>query len=147
MKYKKFTKLEKRNNNKKKFSKAMSGEGEYIFQNNTRGDLKFPYRPNIGSIILPVNSKFKGDSYYLQFVKSNELRLIEDLNKNLEKKEENMNNQKLILDQPDIITEQGKVEHEVKNVPVQNLNEDKEDKKPEVLLNENPVSDGFIVID
>jgi hypothetical protein len=55
---------------------------------------------------------------------------------------------KLILDQPDTITEQGKVEHVVQGSPVQPLREsEKAEETKEVLLNERPVDDGFMIVE
>ena len=81
----------------------------------------------------------------------NLLRLIEEIapqNTVNEKKENNMNENKLILDQPDTVTSKGKVEHVVdENTPVQNINDnnDVDAKKADVLLNESPI-DGLEII-
>ena len=61
-------------------------------------------------------------------------------------KENNMPDQKLILDQPDTITQKGKVEHVVtKETPVQPLNDSAGAKNADVLLTENPL-DGVSII-
>lgn len=58
-----------------------------------------------------------------------------------------MSEEKLILDQPDIITEEGKVEYVVKK-DAQQLNEESApQEQKEVLLNEGPVEDGFLIVE
>jgi hypothetical protein len=58
-----------------------------------------------------------------------------------------MAEEKLILDQPDTVTQKGTVEHVVdQDVPVQKLNEADSEEQTEVLLNESPVDDGFVIV-
>ena len=58
-----------------------------------------------------------------------------------------LNEEKLILDQPDTVTHKGKVEHVVdRNTPAQRLQEQGSDEQPEILLNEGPVDDGFVIV-
>ena len=62
--------------------------------------------------------------------------------------ETTMNEEQLILDQPDTITEQGKVEHVVnETIPIQPLHEGEDEKKTDVLINEEPEDDGFIIVE
>lgn len=57
----------------------MSGEGSYLFQNNTKGDYQLP-RPTKANVRnIPHNGQFVGDSYYMSFVRSGELRLVKEL--------------------------------------------------------------------
>ena len=57
----------------------MHGEGRYLFQNNTSGEyqLSRPTSTNVRN--LPKDGQFIGDSYYMSFVKSGELKLIKNL--------------------------------------------------------------------
>jgi hypothetical protein len=86
----------------------------------------------------------------MQLVKQGMLRLVKELQspnqQNVNESEVKMQ-EKLILDQPDTVTEQGKVEHVVSK-PAKKLNETQgeEGKQPEVLLNEGPVEGGFVIV-
>ena len=150
---KKFTRQEKKEIQKSKLVNTMSGTGIYIYENNTDGDLNLPKPTLSGTRTIGPRKRFQGDSYYMKWVGSpmNLLRLIEEIapqNTVNEKKENNMNENKLILDQPDTVTSKGKVEHVVdENTPVQNINDnnDVDAKKADVLLNESPI-DGLEII-
>jgi uncharacterized membrane protein len=85
----------------------------------------------------------------MQLVKSGMLRLVKEIQSPEQQRaalEVNMQ-EKLILDQPDMITENGKVEHVVSK-PAQKLNETKgtKDKQADVLLNEDPIEGGFVIV-
>ena len=75
-----------------------------------------------------------------------ELQAHKEKQEQLLEEETMANEKKLLLDQPDIITEQGKIERVVAE-PQQTLNDSTEthQKKPDVLLNENPL-DGVEII-
>jgi hypothetical protein len=149
--------MERRKINSEKLANNLSGSGLYIFENNTDGDLKLPKATSSGLRMIGPRKRFQGDSYFLSWVGSpmNLLRLIEEITpkKTTEQiaheinKETPMNEQKLILDQPDTVTTKGKVEHIVTNQqPVQQLNDASAPKHtPDVLLTENPL-DGVAII-
>jgi len=120
---------------------AQMGKGQYIFENNTKGDLLLPRSIKISGVTtsrLPVGGQFTGDSYFFQLVPK-ELKFIEEI------KEQSME-QKLITEQPPTFTKQGQVEHILED-KAKKLNEIKEDKKPEdpVLLTEHPL-DGVKIL-
>ena len=126
-------------------AEAMSGSGLYIYENrNEIGDLTLPKPTKTGMRIIGPKGKFQGDDYYMQYVRSGILRLIEILEppvSNDTPVEEVIVEQKLILDQPETVTASGQVEHVVEN-PAKVLSEDtgkKKAKKSPVLLNEGPV--------
>jgi hypothetical protein len=80
-------------------------------------------------------------------VRSGFLRLIEELQSPESEKAAIMSEQKLILDQPDTVTSSGKVEHVVDNAqPVQKINESDKQPTPDVLINEAPSDDGFMIL-
>ena len=86
----------------------------------------------------------------MQLVKQGFLRLVKELQSPEKEQtitEVNMSQEKLILDQPDIVTDQGKVEHVVSK-PVEKINETQQEAeaKPDVLLNEGPVEGGFVIV-
>lgn len=149
--------LERRKINSEKLANNLSGSGLYIFENNTDGDLKLPKATASGMRMIGPRKRFQGDSYFLSWVGApmNLLRLIEEITPKKTTQEiadeinkgKTMNEQKLILDQPDTVTNKGKIEHVVSNQqPVQQLN-DAAATKPQhdVLLTENPL-DGVAII-
>ena len=141
MKYRKFNKYEMKEVRQEILTKALHGEGLYLYQNNTNGDLKLPRPTNSGVQSVGSRQQFQGDNYYMQLVRTGELRLI----KEIQAPQVNIMENKLILDQPDTITQKGKVEHVVETEAPKKLNEE-ETSQEEVLLNENPVTDGFVIV-
>ena len=151
--HKKYTRHEKKEIKKTQVEQAMSGEGMYLFRNpSPHADLTLPRPTKSGIRCVGPLQEFQGDSYYMQMVKTGLLRFVKELQSPAQQQaalnEANMNQQeKLILDQPDMITEQGRVEHVVnKNTPVQKMNEHgkQPQKQPEILLNEGP--DAFVFV-
>lgn len=153
MKRKKPNRYERRQIQEQRVKESLSGSGVYIYENNSDGDLSLPKPTQSGVRSVGPRKRFQGDSYYMRWVGPplNLLRLIEEVlpqTKETDNKEKEMSEKKLILDQPDIINNQGKVEHVlVDQTPQQALNDstDANEKKPEVLLNESPV-DGVEII-
>lgn len=151
MKYQKFSKLEKKEHKQHAVAEALSGAGTYLFVNNTNADIKLPRATKSGLREIGPRAQFQGDDYYMQMVRTGELRLVkvlqtpeQELQTNLQ--EQNMSD-KLILDQPDTITQHGKVEHVVAPSPRQPLHEAGGQTPPPVLLNEGPVDNGFVIVD
>lgn len=150
--------LERRKINAEKLANNMGGSGLYIYENNTDSDLKLPKPTASGVRVVGPRKRFQGDSYYLNWVgrPMNLLRLIEEITpkkttqeiaEEIARRNSPMNEQKLILDQPDTITSKGKIEHVVSNdQPVQPLN-DSASSKPasDILLNENPLEGVSII--
>jgi hypothetical protein len=115
MKYNKKVKVNKytlREMKRQKRADALKGDGEYLFVNNTRGDLTLEKPPIKGRNPVPPGQTFVGDSYFLKLMKIGDVRLIETL-KPAECERRNMPDQKLILDQPNRFTNQGQTEHVV----------------------------------
>lgn len=117
-----------------KLESDMKGEGMYIFQNNTNGDLYLPRVTNSGRRLVRKGEQFLGDSYYFAMLRSNELKLI---------KEVVQPEQKLLTEQPPTVTNTGPVEY-VQNQGQNQINETGKDQ-PDVLLTETPV-DGIKII-
>lgn len=138
-----------------KLASDMGGTGIYIYENNTDGDLKLPKLTASGVKTVGPRKRFQGDSYFMNWVGSpmNLLRLIEEVvpkKTTLEIAEEIslMSHNKLILDQPDTITNKGKVEHVVNDpTSVQPINDSCSGSKHanDILLTENPL-DGVSII-
>lgn len=151
MKYQKFNKYEKKENRHINVTNAMAGSGLYIYENSATAELTLPRPTRTGVRKVGPKGRFQGDDYYMQLVKTGFLRLIEVLQTPEQEKEVTLlEEQKLILDQPDRVTNKGKVEQVVeKKTPKQKLNEAGSDPaapQPDILLNESPGDDGFVVI-
>lgn len=113
----------------------------YIFQNNTNGDLNLPKPAKDGRIKIGVNELFEGDKYFLGLVNP-PLNLLKYIGK---KNEEKMA-ESLILDQPDVITSNGKVEQIVADDSIIKKENENKNKK-EILLTEQPIDGVEIIID
>ncbi len=129
---------------------SLKGNGLYVFQNNTKGDLYLPKPPSEGAsrLIKPVDPKvpnsgqFQGDSYFMNMVKTHELRLVREVVSANEGRME----EKLILDQPDTVKDKGKVEQVLQRKEILIQESENDSDNPEVLLNENPM-DGIEILD
>lgn len=148
MKYRKFNKYEKKEVRKAAIASALAGGGRYIYENsNANADLTLPRPTKTGVRKVAPGGCFQGDDYYMQLVRSGMLRLVEILET---KEEEAMNEQKLILEQPDTVTTEGTVEQVVVNkaTPKKVVAETAEENNSQpVLLNETPGDDGFVIVD
>jgi len=154
---KKMNRIERREFQKRKLEKDLTGDGLYVYENNTNGTLTLPKPTDSGKRVVAPKEQFQGDSYFMSLVKppNNLLKLVKVITKNLSETqnktlmESNMNEQKLILDQPDRVTSEGTVEQVVtKQQLSQKLNDSVEKKQPpkeEVLLTEDPL-DGIEII-
>lgn len=129
--------------------KVQQGTGLFLYENNTNGTLMLP-KPTesgrkhieIANPKIPGSGRFQGDSYFMNLVRSNALKLIQVLRTpEQEKKEESMSNQKLILDQPDTVTNEGTIEHVTSNNPSVVVEVEGQKPQVDVLLNENPMDD------
>lgn len=171
-------KYERMNAQQDRLAQSLAGTGKYIYQNNTKGSLDLPKPTSTGKKNIQPDEKFESDSYFLQWVKPplNLLRLVETIpaikpevktevvgnavkmNEILQKINEEISMEdKLILDQPDTVTQKGTVEHVVaksnehvvKSKSKKNLNDSvtnsRNKQDPDVLLNESPL-DGFEII-
>lgn len=147
---KKLNRLERREVQKQKLASSLAGGGLFIYENNTKGTLKLPKPTASGKLVVAPKEQFQGDSYFMSLVKppNNLLKLIQVVTENLPKTqimESNMNEEKLILDQPDRVTSEGTVE-QVVTTQQKKLNEvEKSEPQKEILLTEDPM-DGVEII-
>lgn len=122
-----------------------SGAGRYIFENNTSGDFQLPKPAMNGASWLKKDARFTGDSFFLKLV-PRDLKLVSvlvDANLLQESTES-----KLILDQPDTVTQSGKVEHVSASGEDVQLNDSTEEgSSDKMLLNEDPMDGIDIIID
>jgi len=159
MKYRKLNKYEAKEEKGRHLAEVMGGSGLYLYRNSTDSDMTLPRPTKSGLRAVGPKGTFQGDNYYMQMVRSGLLRLVEVLQtpeqqaavaraEAAQLNEGNiMTEDRLILDQPDMITEHGKVEHVVGTSPQQKLNEKCGEQGEDVLLNEGPCDDGFVIID
>lgn len=151
MKARKFTRQERKQNRQQKLQTSMAGTGLFVYKNITNGELNLPKPTASGQRKVGRGEKFQGDSYYqswckhpsplLQFIgavipsQPHQLTSIT---------EATLTEKKLILDQPDTITHQGKVEHIVDSE--QKLTEQPKAKPTETLLTEDPLEGVEIIL-
>lgn len=152
-KYNRLNRLEMKLQHQQTLERKLKGEGLYEFQNRSTGEFMLPKPAADGRRRIPGHGKFEGDSYFMQYVKSNHLILIKEITSiDQQRKDKIMNEQKLILEQPTRVTTAGKTEQVQLPPPGQPAPKpSKAEKKvneaakqpaappPDVLLNENPV--------
>jgi hypothetical protein len=149
MNYRKKVKVNKytlREMKRQKREDSLKGDGEYLFVNNTRGDLNLEKKPIKSPhpgmpCVIPPGQTFVGDSYFLRLQRSGEVRLIEVLKPAANERTGIMEDKKLILDQPNRFTNQGQTEHVVPDEALKPLIENKPAQQPAVdkLITEDPL--------
>lgn len=108
----------------------LAGDGKrYKYKNNSTGDLGLPKPAEDGRTAVAHNGTFIGDGYFLCMVPQC-LTILEDLN---------VQENKLITEQPPIVTNEGTVELVQQKQKQQKLNENKPSKQKDVLLTEDPI--------
>lgn len=139
---KRIARYEKITNYKDKVKAYQDGKGSFIYKNNTSGTLILPKVSADGKTSVEKNETWVGDDYYMSMIPA-EAILVEIIQEK-EEKMENVNEEKLILDQPETITERGVVEQIVisplpkakkKEVPLA-----EEENPVDILLNEDPLA-------
>lgn len=143
------TRSERTQINKEIVEYKQSGTGLYLFKNRSSiATLDLPKKSFDGKKCIGPNETWEGDSYYFTMI-PREAVLIKTI---LDPKKEDvqMTEEKLLLDQPDQVTEEGKVEHVVP-ANNENLNEIKKESeikdKKDALLTEDPLSGVTIICD
>lgn len=141
---KKKNRFEKIQERKLKLEQSFAGVGSYIYRNITKGTLQLPKPNKQGIKEVEAGEVWEGDSYYMTLVKNNFATLVKDNNiKVVESKGETME-EKLILDQPDTVTTNGKVEHVIKDISDKKSTKVKKQENTEnqdsVLLTDDPLS-------
>jgi hypothetical protein len=135
----------------------MEGTGLYRFKNNSKGTLMLPKPAQDGRRQIGVDEEFIGDSYFITFLKKELIILEQITTEEIEEAqppeviEERIDmSERLILDQPDTIKVNGKIEHVVQGQqkPTQTLplvEDDLDPAKKKVLINEDPL-DGMEIV-
>ena len=125
---------------KKTMELVQHGEGLYIFRNRTGGSLILIKESADGQKTIGPGETWEGDDYFMQLV-PREATVVKVLLSPEETRNKKMTEEKLILDQPDQVTQEGTVEHVVE-APAAPLNEEapvEDNKNAEVLLTEDPM--------
>ena len=154
--------MRKNNTNKKqryelqrqKVSASLNGTGLFLFKNKTNASLQLPKKSSDGKVWVEPNQTWRGDSFFLKMI-TQEAVLVETIESPNQTEEANMSEEKLILDQPDQITTDGKLEHIVSNEPAVLTEETKKKKKTKTesknkenkLLTEDPIAGVTIISD
>ncbi len=127
---------------------GLHGKGVYIYENKLNSDLMLPKHTLDGQKMIRPKQSFRGDSYFLEMVRIGQLKLLKCIDNGEAKI---MNENKLILDQPDIVKSCGKVEHvqaSKPNIPLNDSNQNnKESTQEKVLLTEDPAGSIEVIID
>jgi hypothetical protein len=157
MKKNKVSKQERTEIKKKILEDSLSGSGIFIFKNKGNATLQLPKPSLDGKRWVDAGQTWRGDSFFLKMIPK-EAALVKTLispDKQNEKKEIKMEN-KLLLDQPDQVTPEGKVEHVVVSDVVE-INENTTKKKKRTksesqkqdksLITEDPVAGVTIIRD
>ena len=139
----KIARYEKITNYKDKVKAYQEGKGSFIYKNNTPGTLILPKISADGKSSVEKNETWTGDDYYMNMVPAEAILL--EIIQEKEAKMENVNEEKLILDQPETVTTEGVVERVVVSDLPLNENDPQNDKTKEVLINESPL-DGVKII-
>lgn len=141
---KKLNKYESKIEHDKQMEKILRGEGLYVYRNRTKGDLTLPKPTVSGRKIVGPGQEWQGDNYYMKLVPQ-EAILVRTIISPQQERERKMQEEKLLLDQPEKVTVEGTVEQIIKN-PVKKLNETPVvDSAQEVLLTEDPM-DGVQIL-
>lgn len=151
MKRKKVNKIERSILRKEKLSQVQSGSGLFLFKNKTNASLQLPKRSSDGKIWVEANQTWEGDSFFIKMIPK-EAMLVKKIK---DPEEEKMQEEKLILDQPDQITNEGKIEHVVEDEVIINEVKNKtkrktkseSNKNKDKLITENPIEGVTIIRD
>jgi hypothetical protein len=137
---------EKREANREKLRVSLHGQGLYLYENTLSGDFYLPKPTPTGQTVIKPGKQFEGDDYYMKLVGTG-LKVVKivrspEVEEALFNEEVAMS-EKLILDQPAIITNEGQVEHVVKKAakvqPINDNHAQKPQAQPETLIVEDPI--------
>lgn len=165
MKKIKISKNERAEVKRQNIAVSQSGSGLFLFQNkNKDATLQLPKQSFDNKKWVGPNETWQGDSFFLKMIPKEAILVKTIISPDEQKKQEQikkeegkmLNENKLILDQPDQITTDGRVEHLVPSDEESiNENENKNKKKKvksesksnkDKLLTEDPIA-GVIIID
>lgn len=130
---------------------VLKGEGLYVYRNRHKeATLELPKPTKSGRSTIGAGQEWQGDNYYMSLVRSGDALLVREIYS--PEQEKQMNEQKLIVDQPDMVTTEGTVEHVIPTArpgqqPLAEGQPGNPEEKKDVLLNEEPFSGINIILD
>ena len=146
---KKVSRFEALNQRQEKLERALKGEGLYVYRNRSKeADLDLPKPTKSGQVRVGPGEEWQGDNYYMHLVRSNMATLVREIYS--PDQEKVMNEQKLLVDQPETVTAEGTVEHVVAQpgqVPLNEGQPTEGQEETDVLLNEDPLGGVDIILD
>lgn len=145
-------------------SVSQAGSGLFLFKNkNQEATLQLPKQSFDNKKWVGPNETWKGDSFFLKMIPKEAILVKTIISPDEQKRQEQqkeegkmLNENKLILDQPDQITTEGKIEHSIPSEECIEINENKSKKKKtksesksnkEKLLTEDPIAGVTIIRD
>lgn len=138
---------EKKSQRQEHMKSLLVGEGLYVYRNKNKiATLNLPKPTKSGQTTIAPNGEWQGDNYYMSLVRAGEASLVREIHPPQQEKimsEE----QKLIVDQPEKVTNEGVVEHVIPTTKPEKLTENNPSNKKDVLLNEDPISGVDIIVD
>lgn len=150
---KKTSRYERQGQRREYLEYVQKGEGLYVYRNRHKeATLDLPKPTKSGRTWVGPNEEWQGDNYYMGLVRSGEAVLVREIYSPEEERKmnnQNLQEQKLIVDQPDTVTEAGTVEHVIPTAkPAQALTEGQPaaEQTKDVLLNENPLTGVEIIL-
>lgn len=123
----------------KELNEVPSPEKLFVYKNFNRDETRLPEPNRDGQNVIPPTGEFVGDSRYFPLLKTGRLKLIKEVESQMQQPE------KLMTEQPPTITRQGQVEF-VKTPDGQYLTEE-ERKKKEKILSEDPMNGVRLLLD
>ncbi len=137
---------------------SQKGLGLFLFKNrNKEASLQLPKISFDGKRWVGPNETWQGDSFFLKMIPKEAILVETLLSPNEEKQKENNMEERLILDQPDQITNDGKIEHVVSSQDIVEINENTKKRKKRnknesnletnKLLTEDPIAGVTIIRD
>ena len=152
---KKMNRYEAQSKQRARVEYATQGTGRYIYKNRLKATLQLPKPGLDGKKIVEPDEEWEGDSYFMRMVtETREAFLVREIveePKQEKPKEQPMNEQKLILDQPETVTVEGVVERVAVQPGPKPINETNPSRTSvsmpkDVLINEDPASGVEIIL-
>jgi hypothetical protein len=154
MKKNKMGKRERTEIKNKNLAESLKGSGLFLFKNRSNtASIQLPKMSSDGKKWVEPNQTWQGDSFFLKMIPREALLIKTIISPDQQKKEEEMNENKLLLDQPDQVTSEGKVEHVVPseecvlNEDTKKKNKTEGKKNGKKLLTEDPIAGVSIIVE
>ena len=148
------TKQEALSQQKERLAYKQQGKGLYLYRNKHKeATLELAKPLKDGTKTVQPGAEFEGDDYYMSMIKAGDVIFVREIiSPQEEANMQQVNEQKLILDQPATVTADGTVEHVVlgdgTNLPLhEGQPVQQPGQKKDVLLTEEPVDGLEIILD